>query len=158
MSKGFWAEAMATSAYIINRVPTSSVPGHTPYEKVFGKKPNLSHLRAFGATAFVRVHPDLRKKLDPKTIRCRMLGYEIGMKAYRLWNPESYKVITIAPPDVVFDEQDGQIVELEESTGTGGGRPASNPAAPSGPAPAEAASGDSPATETLETTVESHPR
>jgi len=145
MSKGFWAEAMATSAYIINRVPTSSVPGHTPYEKVFGKKPNLSHLRAFGATAFVRVHPDLRKKLDPKTIRCRMLGYEIGMKAYRLWNPESYKVITIAPPDVVLDEQDGQIVELEESTGTGGGRPASNPAAPSGPAPAEAASGDSPA-------------
>jgi len=26
MSKGFWAEAMATAAYIINRIPTSAVP------------------------------------------------------------------------------------------------------------------------------------
>jgi len=67
MSKGFWAEAGVTSAYIINRIPTSSLPGKTPYELVEGRKPNVSHMRVFGAKTFARVHPNVRQKLDSKT-------------------------------------------------------------------------------------------
>jgi hypothetical protein len=32
LSKKFWAEAVATAAYIVNRSPTKSVNGKTPIE------------------------------------------------------------------------------------------------------------------------------
>jgi len=44
----FWAEAVATTVYIMNRTPTMIVHGMTPEEKYTGKKPNVSHLKVFG--------------------------------------------------------------------------------------------------------------
>ena len=38
LQKGFWAEALATSTYIINRSPTKAVVGMTPYEALTGGK------------------------------------------------------------------------------------------------------------------------
>ena len=43
----FWGDALLTAAYILNRVPTQSVPS-TPYELWRGEKPNLEHLRPWG--------------------------------------------------------------------------------------------------------------
>jgi hypothetical protein len=40
----YWGDAFLTGAYILNRVPSKSVPS-TPYESWTGKKPNLSYLR-----------------------------------------------------------------------------------------------------------------
>lgn len=43
LPKKFWAEAIATGAYIRNRVSTSALNGNiTPYEKWSGKKPDVS--------------------------------------------------------------------------------------------------------------------
>jgi hypothetical protein len=42
-----WMEALKTTAHILNRVPTKSVP-KTPYELWFGKKPMLNYLRVWG--------------------------------------------------------------------------------------------------------------
>ena len=88
LSKGFWAEAAATSVYLLNRHPRKVLSGKTPEEVWSGVKPDLSHLRVFGCDALAYLPKKSRGKLDPKAIRCKMLGYDQKRKAYRLWNIE----------------------------------------------------------------------
>lgn len=45
LGKEFWAEAVATATYLVNRCPTRSVGDKTPEEVWSGRKPNLKHLR-----------------------------------------------------------------------------------------------------------------
>ena len=45
----FWAEAVATAVYIMNRTPTVAVHGMTPEEKYTGKKPDF-HILKYLAT------------------------------------------------------------------------------------------------------------
>ena len=67
-----WGYALETTAYILNRVPSKSVPT-TPYEIWRGRKPNLAHLKVWGCEAYVkRINPD---KLDDKSVLCRFIGY-----------------------------------------------------------------------------------
>src|SRR5699024_8727071 len=48
MQSTFWDEAVNTVAYVLNRVTSGNDP-KTPYEKWFGTKPDISHLRIFGS-------------------------------------------------------------------------------------------------------------
>ena len=58
-----WAEAIHTANFLRNRMYTSAwrVDGKTSYEVIIGKKPNLSHIRRFGAVAYVHVPKERRK-------------------------------------------------------------------------------------------------
>jgi hypothetical protein len=56
-------EIADTVVYLKNRSPTSAV-ATTPYELWHGKKPDLSHLRIIGSTAYVHVPKEKRIKLD----------------------------------------------------------------------------------------------
>jgi hypothetical protein len=47
----FWAKAVVTIVYIMNRTPTTAIHGMTPKEKFTGKKPDVSHLRVFNIMA-----------------------------------------------------------------------------------------------------------
>ena len=54
----YWAEAVATAAYLRNRTPTTAFEEKkTPYERWYGKKLNLSHLKVFGCIAYAHI-PD----------------------------------------------------------------------------------------------------
>ena len=58
----FWGEAVCTAVYILNRAPTKSVHGKTPYEAWHDKKPHVQHFRTFGCTAHVKnIGPGLNK-------------------------------------------------------------------------------------------------
>jgi hypothetical protein len=70
----FWAEAVATAIYIMNRTPTAVVHGMTPEEKFTGKKPDVSHLRMFGCITYVHVLDEKRSKLDQKAEKCIFIG------------------------------------------------------------------------------------
>ncbi len=51
----FWAEAVETACYLVNRSPSLALEDKTPQEVWTGKKPSLSHLRVFGCDAYVHV-------------------------------------------------------------------------------------------------------
>eukprot|EP00253_Pinus_taeda_P005883 PITA_05883 len=60
-----WAEACNTTFYVQNRCPHKILGMSTPKEAYSGKKPDLSHLRIFGAKVYMHVTKDARKKLEP---------------------------------------------------------------------------------------------
>jgi hypothetical protein len=90
--KTLWMEIASTVVYLKNRSPTSSLDGKTPYEAWHGKKPDLSHLRMIGCTAYVHVSKDTRRKLDFNTRECRLVGYG-GTNQWRAWDEEKEDVI-----------------------------------------------------------------
>jgi transposase InsO family protein len=100
---GLWANIMETVVYLKNRSPSSSTPKSTPYGKLFGKKPNLAHLRVVGSAAWVLVHKKKRSsKLDARAYLCCMIGYSSTQKAYKLWNPRTKLMVILR--NVIFDE------------------------------------------------------
>lgn len=104
LEQSFWAEAIATAAFIINRSPCSGLNETTPEEIWSGKKPNLDFMRVFGCKAMVHVPKGKRRKFDPKSTECYMIGYSESSKAYRLHNFSDGKVIVSR--DVVFLENE----------------------------------------------------
>lgn len=48
LPKRFWAEAVFTAVYILNRSPTKFVKNKTPFEAWSGFKPSVRHLKIFG--------------------------------------------------------------------------------------------------------------
>ena len=92
----FWAEAIHTAAYVINRIPTSHNSSLSPFEKLFGKVPDYACLRIFGSTCFVlRPHVE-RDKLSLKSALCVFLGYGVGQKGYRCFDPVSQEIVCLS--------------------------------------------------------------
>jgi transposase InsO family protein len=50
-----WGEAVMTAVFLLNRAPTRSLVGRTPYEAWYGQKPAVHFLRVFGCVAHVKV-------------------------------------------------------------------------------------------------------
>ncbi|KAL4353579.1 hypothetical protein GQ457_06G019510 [Hibiscus cannabinus] len=113
LSNQFWAEAVATSVYLLNLSPTRAVMNKTPYEAWHKRKPNVSHLRIFGCVAYALVNSHTCKKLDKKSEKCIFIGYCTQSKAYRLYNPCSGKFSNRR--DVVFDENASWDVTVEQA-------------------------------------------
>jgi Integrase core domain/GAG-pre-integrase domain len=57
-----WAEAVAASVYIHNRILDKQSPDVTAYEQFFNNKPSLRHLRIWGSDAYVHV-PDQKRQV-----------------------------------------------------------------------------------------------
>lgn len=88
-----WGEAVRHSTYLINRLATRSLNEKTPYEMLRLRKPNMSHLKVFGCVCFARTETPGRKKLDDRTRKLVHLGTEPGSKAYRLFDPDTKRII-----------------------------------------------------------------
>ena len=103
VSNIFWAEAISTAAYVRNRLPTTALKeNETPYERWYGKKPDVSHLRVFGCMAYANVPEGERRKLDSKSKRMRFVGYSLTSKGYRLFDETNRKLFIRR--DVEFNE------------------------------------------------------
>jgi hypothetical protein len=98
----FWAEAVATTIYIMNQTPTAAVHGMTPEKKFTCKKPNVSHLKVFGCITYVHVPDKKRSKLDPKVEKCIFIRYSSEQKGYRCFNLSTRKLQVSR--NVMFDE------------------------------------------------------
>ena len=90
-----WEYAINHSAYLRNRTYTKSLEGLTPYEKWFKKKPNISHLREFGASVWVLLQGQKQpRKMETKSRRRIFVGYDDGSKSIKYYNAETRKVLT----------------------------------------------------------------
>jgi hypothetical protein len=98
----FWGEAVSTAVYLLNRSPTKSVDGKTPFEVWYGYKPDVSYLRVFGCIAHVKVTKPHLSKLEDRSTPMVFLGYEPGSVAYRVFDPARNRMHITR--DVVFDE------------------------------------------------------
>lgn len=83
LPKNLWAEALATANYVRNRSPVSG-KDLTPWELFFGTKPNVSHLRTFGARAYAHIPKQLRTKLESTSEPGIFLGYASNSKGYKI--------------------------------------------------------------------------
>ncbi|KAI3780212.1 hypothetical protein L2E82_10183 [Cichorium intybus] len=99
LPKYFWAEAASTACYVINRSPSRAIEKKTPYELWSGKPTDYTHLKPFGCPAYARVD---NGKLEPRALKCVFLGYNPGVKGYKLWSNDLNKIIISR--DVTFDE------------------------------------------------------
>ena len=118
LPKMFWAEAVNTAAYLINRGPSIPLDGKIPEEVWSGKEVNLSHLRVFGCISYVHIDSAERSKLDAKSNKCVFVGYGGDEFGYRFWDYENRKIIRSR--DVIFNEnvmyKDRSSTEAESSS------------------------------------------
>ena len=99
LSEQYWAEAVAT---LRNRVVTRSLKKTTPYEKWYGKRPDLSHIRVFGCMRYAYISDTNRKgKLSKRAEKLRFIGYSLQTKGYRLLDERTSKVLVRR--DVIFN-------------------------------------------------------
>lgn len=101
MSNEFWGEAVTTNVFLLNCSPTRNVDGVTMYE-AWHKKSVVSFFRTFGCVAHIKVTKPNLKKLDDCSIRTGFIGYELGSKAWRIYD-QVLKRVHITR-DVVFNE------------------------------------------------------
>jgi len=112
MPAEFWGEAVSTAVYPLNRAPTKSLKGRTPYEAWYNKKPKVHHLRTFGSVVYVKkVGPGI-SKLSDRSTKMVFIGYETGTKGYRVYDPVTKKLHISR--DVIFEE--GQAWDWKQQT------------------------------------------
>jgi hypothetical protein len=107
-----WPELFKTVLYLKNRSLTKALKGSIPYEILYKRRPNFSHLRIIGSALYshnVESETGLNRlrKLDPKARKIRLVGYGKGANQYRGWNPETNQV-----EEITFmraDETDTQV-------------------------------------------------
>ena len=89
----WWAEAVSTAVYLINRSTKSVNSGVTPFELSFQMKPRIEHLRVFGSQGYAHIDDAKKSKLEPKSFRCMFLGHAENTKGYRVFDLERSKVV-----------------------------------------------------------------
>jgi hypothetical protein len=105
----FWAEAINTACYSINRLYLHRILKKTSYELLTGKKPNVSYFRVFGSKCFILVKRGGKSKFAPKAVEGFLLGYDSNTRAYRVFN-KSIGLVEVSC-DIMFDETNGSQVE-----------------------------------------------
>jgi hypothetical protein len=105
----FWAEAINTVCYSINRLYLHRILKKTSYELLTGKNPNVSYFRVFGSKCFILIKRGRKSKFAPKVVEGFLLGYDSNTRAYRLFN-KSTGLVEVSC-DIVFDETNGSQVE-----------------------------------------------
>ena len=123
LPKYFWAEAVNTSCYVLNRVLIRPNLNKTPYELWKGRKPNIGYFRVFGCKCFILNTKDNLGKFDSKSDISIFLGYSTTSKVYRVFNKRTLVVEesmhvsfdeTYSPPEKKSIEDD-DVVGVEQN-------------------------------------------
>lgn len=91
----------------------------TPFLALFGVEADYSIIRTFGCLAYASTPPVHRTKFDPRATPCVFMGYQAGIKGYRLYDIK--KKCFLISRDVLFFEHlfpFSTIKEHEFSTAT----------------------------------------
>ncbi len=100
LQKFLWGEALKHAVWFKNRTSTRALKGKTPYEMVYGMKPNIRDLHKFGTKVWV--HDDRNSKLDGCSQVGRWLGFDTVSSGHRIYWPENGSISI--ERSVKFDE------------------------------------------------------
>ncbi|KDQ59220.1 hypothetical protein JAAARDRAFT_88003, partial [Jaapia argillacea MUCL 33604] len=75
-----WGEAVMHAVWLKNRMATKALKGKTPFEEVFGRKPDLSGLKEWGCCVWV--HDTLGLKLDGHAKPGQWVGFDGNSKGH----------------------------------------------------------------------------
>ncbi|WJZ90611.1 hypothetical protein VitviT2T_009742 [Vitis vinifera] len=96
------AEAVTTSVYLLNRLPTKFVQSKTPIEAWPGVIPFVKHLKVFGSLCYLHVPSIKRGKLDERAQKCVFVGFAAESRGYRIYSLSKMKIMISR--EVHFDE------------------------------------------------------
>nr|GEW10304.1 hypothetical protein [Tanacetum cinerariifolium] len=88
----FWAEAVNTACYVLNRVLVTKPHNKTPYELIIGSPPSISFMRPFGCPVTILNTLDPLGKINRKAEEGFLVRYSINIKAFRVFNTQTRKV------------------------------------------------------------------
>ena len=83
MPRFLWGEAVNHAIYLKNRTSTRALDNKTPFEMVYGKKPDLSRLPEFGAKVWV--HDPDGSKLDGRAQEGHWVGFDEVSSGHRIY-------------------------------------------------------------------------
>ena len=87
-----WAYVVNTAIHLINRLSSPKLSHKSPWEKLFNKPPNITHLRTFGCLCFPSLRSYNTHKLQPRPTPCIFLGYTTHTKCYICLDPTSHRI------------------------------------------------------------------
>ncbi|GKA35081.1 ribonuclease H-like domain-containing protein [Tanacetum coccineum] len=82
----FWAEAVNTACYVLNRVLVIKPHNKTPYELIHGRPPLIDFMKPFGYPITILNTRDHLGKFDGKADERYFVGYSMVSKAIRVFN------------------------------------------------------------------------
>ena len=100
LPKNLWAEAIRFAVWLKNRASTRALGNDiTPFEKLYGDKPNLSSVPEWGQSIWV--HTGTGSKLDARGVEARWIGFDSeSTHAHRVYWP--YKQTVTVERNVKF--------------------------------------------------------
>nr|GEW75595.1 retrovirus-related Pol polyprotein from transposon TNT 1-94 [Tanacetum cinerariifolium] len=95
----FWAEAVSTACYVLNRVLVTKPQNKTPYELLTSKIPIISYIRPFGCHVTILNTIDHLGKFEEKSDEGFLVGYSLNSKAFRPVTTENKANKTVYPKE-----------------------------------------------------------
>ncbi|RDY14117.1 hypothetical protein CR513_00867, partial [Mucuna pruriens] len=123
----YWRETGLTATYLINKLPSHVLNSVSPIKYMlsfFPSSPLMLSLPSpvFGYIAFFHSHNPHCEKLDPKAIKCVLIGYPSNKKEFKCYHPpsrhvfvsmgESYLEVESIIESLPFPTQDVQVQEV----------------------------------------------
>ena len=98
----YWVEVVNTTIHVMNRTSAALTDGMTPFEKLWGIKPTIAYFKVFGCICYLYVLEEVKKKMDPRDVKCIFIGYVDEKKGYSCLNLQTKDMFTSR--NVVFVE------------------------------------------------------
>ena len=116
LSLYLWGHALLSTVYLLNRVPSKSIPT-TSYEIWHDKKLNLGHLKIWRCSVYIK--RQMADKLKARSMKAHFIGYPKKSIEYYFYFLDDHNVIVsqhvmFFKKQFIQDGSNGRLIELEE--------------------------------------------